>query len=452
MKSDFPKCLYPLFRKPMIEYILDTVTSLPIFHEIITVIGYKKELFEQYLSGKVQFAYQNNEYGTGSAAKAAIPFIKEEGYTLIIPADKPLLTKEILLSIIETHLKEKNDVTVVTTYDKENKHYGRILLDENDNIQEIIEYKDATFLQRINLEMNTSLYCINNKIYSKLINEIKLHDKELLLTDIIQIAYFKKLVIGKCYISKYQSFYGMNDFFDLSKMENYIRMKINENHMKNGICMVSPETITIGKEVLIEPGTIIYPNTYITGNTVIKEKAIIGPQTEIHNSIIGQKSIIKHSLIYDSVIGDNCTVGPFAHLRMNNIIQNNIRIGNFVEIKNSTIDEGTKASHLSYIGDARLGKNVNLGCGAITVNYDGKNKYQTKIGNNVFVGCNSNLIAPLNIDDNVVIAAGSTITTNIPKDAFSIARSYQITKEGYALKYPYAKKFIKNDEHDKKTK
>ncbi len=207
--------------------------------------------------------------------------------------------------------------------------------------------------------------------------------------------------------------------------------------MKNGVCLVNPETITLSSDVKIGKGTIIYPNTYITGKTIIKENSIIGPNSELHNAIIGNNTIIKHSLVYDSIIGDNCVIGPFAHLRMNNVLNNNIKIGNFVELKATSIDDNTKASHLSYCGDSIIGKNVNIGCGSITVNYDGKNKYQTKIGDNVFIGCNTNMLAPIVIEDNALIAAGSTIYENVPKNSLSIARTYQINKEGYALKYPH---------------
>lgn len=441
MNHDYPKCLLKLFRKRIIEYILETVESIQQIDKTITVIGYKKELFEELLDNRVSFAYQEHFYGTGAATIATSSLIKEAGFTLIIPADKPLLTKKILEHIINQHLSNQNDLTIATTYDETNNYYGKIFYDENHNIKEIVENTPETFIkyQSIkSLDLNTSVYCLNNKYYEKLMQILTKQsnlESEIPLTDIVNIAYQEKLKIGRVAFSDYQLFYGINDFLDLAKIENYLRMNVNIKHMKNGIYLVNPDTITIGQEVEIESGTIIHPNTYITGNTIIKEKAIIGPNTEIHNSQIGTNSIVKHSLVYDSIIGNDCLVGPFAHLRMNNLIDNNIRIGNFVEIKNSTIGANSKASHHSYIGDATIGHKVNVGCGAITVNYDGKNKYKTIVGNNVFIGCNTNLIAPLEVSDNVVIGAGSTITNNIPKDSLSIARSYQINKEGYAKKY-----------------
>jgi bifunctional UDP-N-acetylglucosamine pyrophosphorylase/glucosamine-1-phosphate N-acetyltransferase len=205
--------------------------------------------------------------------------------------------------------------------------------------------------------------------------------------------------------------------------------------MLSGVSMINPETITIGHNVIIEEGVWIYPNTTITGDTVIKRGAIIGPNSEVVDSIIHEEAEIRHSIVLQSEVGKKTTVGPFAHLRNHAVIGDNNRIGNFVEVKKSTTGEGTKAAHLIYLGDATIGSNVNFGCGSVTVNYDGVNKHQTVIGDDVFVGCNVNLIAPIKVEDNVFIAAGSTVTEDIPKGAFAIARNKQINKEDYSKNY-----------------
>ncbi len=205
--------------------------------------------------------------------------------------------------------------------------------------------------------------------------------------------------------------------------------------MLDGVAMINPETITIGHNVIIEENVVINPNTYITGNSIIKRGSKIGPNTEIHESLIGENVTCRHSLVYNSIVNENTTVGPFAHLRDGANIGPNNRIGNFVEVKKSTTGNNTKASHLAYIGDATIGKNVNFGCGSITVNFDGKNKYQTHIGDDVFIGCNVNLIAPIHIDDNTLIAAGSTLNKNVPKNSLAIARAYQVNKENYLKKW-----------------
>lgn len=208
----------------------------------------------------------------------------------------------------------------------------------------------------------------------------------------------------------------------------------------SGVNIISPETVTIASNVVIEPGVTIYPNTFITGDSRVYKGAVIGPDSEVHNSIIDENAIVRHSLITDSFVGKNTTVGPFAHLRNNTHVGDDCRIGNYVEIKNSRIGNKTKISHLTYIGDTTCGENVNWGCGTVTVNYDGKNKNKTIVGDNVFIGCNTNLIAPLKVGNNAFIAAGSTITEDVPDEAFSIARERQVTKEDYARKYEYKKK------------
>ena len=205
--------------------------------------------------------------------------------------------------------------------------------------------------------------------------------------------------------------------------------------MLNGVNIISYQTVSLDSSVIIEKGVTIYPNTCLSGNTKVYKGAIIGQDCEISNSIIDENAIIKHSLITDSYVGKNTTIGPFSHLRNNSSIGDNCRIGNFVEIKNSVIGSKTKIAHLTYIGDCKCGENVNWGCGSVTVNYDGKNKNKTIIGDNVFIGCNTNLIAPLQVGDNAFIAAGSTITNDIHSQDFSIARERQITKEDYASKY-----------------
>ncbi|NLN51159.1 MAG: bifunctional UDP-N-acetylglucosamine diphosphorylase/glucosamine-1-phosphate N-acetyltransferase GlmU, partial [Acholeplasmataceae bacterium] len=228
---------------------------------------------------------------------------------------------------------------------------------------------------------------------------------------------------------------GVNDLYQVSTAEKHLREIINRRHMENGVYMINPETITLGHDVIIEPSATILPNTTITGKSIIKAGATIGPNTEIHNSVISDNTTIKHSLVFNSFVDQDSVVGPFSHLRDRASIGPNNRIGNFVEIKNSTTGTQTKASHLSYIGDATVGSRVNFGSGSITVNYDGVQKHETIIGDDVFVGCNVNIVAPLKIADQVFIAAGSTVTKDIPKGSLSIARSRQINKEDYYSHY-----------------
>ncbi|MDE7100943.1 MAG: bifunctional UDP-N-acetylglucosamine diphosphorylase/glucosamine-1-phosphate N-acetyltransferase GlmU, partial [Anaeroplasmataceae bacterium] len=255
---------------------------------------------------------------------------------------------------------------------------------------------------------------------------------EYYLTDLI--AACSGVVLGYPIFDSFQV-QGMNDLIQLSNLETEFRKRIILNHLKNGIRMIHADSIFIGSDVEIESGVTIYPGSILLGKTKILSGAIIGPNTEINNSIIEENVICRHSVVSDSCIQKDSTIGPFAHIRMNSVIGPANRIGNFVELKNTILGEHCKASHLSYIGDTEGGKSINFGCGSITVNYDGKVKHKTEIGDGVFIGCNSNLIAPIHIASHSYIAAGSTITDDLEEEDFAIARVKQLTKKKYAGKY-----------------
>lgn len=431
---DFPKCLFPIIRRPMLSYLLDNVCGL--FDKNILVVKYKQELFEDFIKNNdynetLKMVVQCDE-STISGIYSGFLACHESSDIYIIPGDKILITKDILNNMLLKHHKKNADMTILTTFDKENNSYLRI------KDHSLIEFGELSFYEKMSLDIYTSVILIKKEVLETYFNNLKiLKNNNLSIKDLVIDVFSKNYHIETFHIDEAFLCYGINTFYDLSKVENYLRMETNKIHMRNGVCLVNPETITLSNDVKIGKGTIIYPNTYITGKTIINENSIIGPNSELHNAIVGNNTIVKHSLVYDSIIGDNCVIGPFAHLRMNNVLNNNVKIGNFVELKATSIDDNTKASHLSYCGDSIIGKNVNIGCGSITVNFDGKNKYQTKIGNNVFIGCNTNMLAPIVIEDNALIAAGSTIYENVPKNSLSIARTYQINKEGYALKYPH---------------
>lgn len=436
MKSDQPKCSFPLVKKPMVQYIIEALERSDQIHKNILVVGHKREVFEKLYSGRVLFAVQEQQLGTGHAAKMAEPLIDDrEGSTVILPGDMPLITTDIIDSLLHQHYAQKNDLTVVTTFLSDPTGYGRIVRNREGNVSRITEHKDASLSERLINEVNTGLYCVQTDLLFKTLEKINSDNAqgEFYLTDIVGLigsTPFRK--VGSYVVKDDTIVRGVNNLYELSIVESRLRMEINKKHMLNGVMMINPETITIGDSVQIEAGVSLNPNTVITGRSVIHPHAVIGPNTEIHDSIIGAHSEIRHSLVLNSQVGEFTTVGPFAHLRDGAIIGNHNRIGNFVEVKKSTTGEHTKASHLAYIGDAEFGNNVNFGCGAVTVNYDGKNKYKTIIGDNVFVGCNTNLIAPITVSDNAFIAAGSTLTIDVPEDALAIARAKQVNKENYA--------------------
>jgi bifunctional UDP-N-acetylglucosamine pyrophosphorylase/glucosamine-1-phosphate N-acetyltransferase len=386
------------------------------------------------LQDRVDFASQDIQLGTGHAVKVTKDVMGDkQGTTIIMLGDMPLVDYKVLDKVISYHIDKKNDLTVLTTKFDNPKGYGLIIRNEYGNIEAIVEHNDCTKEQKQINEVNTVIYVVDNQKLFIAVDKIKKNKNkgEYYLTDIIEIMRDEHKV-GTFVLWDNQKVMGINDLYSVSIAEKYLRDLINRGHMINGVSMINPETITIGHDVTIEQNVTIYPNTYITGGSIIKTGAKIGPNTEIHSSTIHENVKVKHSLVFDSIVHKGTTIGPFAHLRNGAEIGEENRIGNFVEVKKSSTGKNTKAAHLAYIGDSETGKNVNFGCGSITVNYDGINKHKTIIGDDVFIGCNTNLVAPLEVGDNVFIAAGSTVTKNVPKGALAIARNRQINKADYS--------------------
>ncbi|HRY77807.1 MAG TPA: bifunctional UDP-N-acetylglucosamine diphosphorylase/glucosamine-1-phosphate N-acetyltransferase GlmU [Candidatus Izemoplasmatales bacterium] len=436
MKTELPKCAYPLIRKPMIAYIVENIRISHVLDQIIVVVGHKREVIQEILGDTVEYAVQTEQLGTGHAVMMAKDLVTDpDGDTMILPGDMPLVDDIVIEKVWKEHLERRHDMTVVTTHLDDPSGYGRIIRNESGYLDAIVEHHEATLGQRAIDEINTGLYVVKNHLLfdalSRITNENSKH--EYYLTDIVNILKNDGRVIGTYNLKESYKAMGVNDLYALSVAEAKLRLKINRHHMLNGVAMINPETITIGHNVLIEENVVILPNTFITGNSVIRRGAQIGPNTEIHESTIGERVVCRHSLVYNSIVHEDTTVGPFAHLRDGANIGPHNRIGNFVEVKKSSTGEHTKASHLAYIGDATCGSRVNFGCGAVTVNYDGKQKYQTFIGDDVFIGCNVNLIAPIRIEDDSFIAAGSTLTQNVPEGSLAIARAYQVNKPNYMM-------------------
>lgn len=441
MKTDMPKCAFPLLKKPMVEYIIEALEKINI-DQIICVVGHKKEVLIDILGNRVKYAYQSEQLGTGHAVKCAKDLITGDGYTIILPGDTPLIDEDILNQLISMHITSKNDFTIGTILLDNPFGFGRIVRNENGNIIKITEEKDASSIVKQIKEINTGLFCIDNKLLLESLEKITNNNAkgEYYLTDIVEIL-APKAKIGSFTIQDTYKLNGINDLYTLSCVERNFKNTILKKHMLNGVNIVNPDTVTIGSDVEIGSGTIIYPGTMIMGHTIIGHNCEVGPNSEVMNGIMQDNSKLVHSMCYDSTISENATVGPFSHLRMNTIVGEDDRIGNFVEIKNSILGPKTNVAHLTYIGDTDCGGGVNFGCGTVTVNYDGKNKFRTTIGNNVFIGCNTNLIAPVTVGSNAMIAAGSTITDSIDDDDFAIARAKQVTKKGYAKNYDFKKKY-----------
>ena len=435
MKTEMPKCAFPLLKKPMIEYVVDALKKAKL-DSTICVIGHKKEIFEELLKDKVSYAIQEEQLGTAHAVLMTKEFVKEDGYSVIVPGDKPLIDDEMINNLIKAHLKNGNDLTVGVHYVDNPKGFGRILRDENLNVVRVIEDRDASAAEKKIREVNSGVYCVNNKLLFEAISQTSNENArhEYYLSDIVRILASNHKVDTYTFDDSFK-LNGINDLPTLAMFEEDLKREINLKHMMNGVYLMNPDTIVISPDAKIGSGTTIYPGCMIMGNTKIGKNCVVGPYTETMNAVFEDNVTCKQSVVYDSKILSGATVGPFTHLRMNSTVGVNDRIGNFVEMKNSTLGEKTNVAHLTYIGDTTCGNHVNWGCGTVTVNYDGKNKHKTIIGDNVFIGCNTNLIAPIKVASDSFIAAGSTVTYNIEQGEFVIARTRQEAKRGYADKY-----------------
>lgn len=437
MKMDLPKCAVEILGKPMIEYLVDTLDKVNL-NQVICVVGYKKEKMMEILKDRVTYAIQQEQLGTANAVQCALEFLDDDGYCVILPGDTPLIDEDILNQLIDTHLKNHNQLTLATIFLDIPTGYGRIVRKDDGTILKIVEESEATYIEKAIKEVNTGIYCIENACLKEALQKIPFHlkKKEYYLTDIAEIIPF----VGSFTIEDNYKIRGINDLSTLCAIENECRKKIIEKNLKNGVHLIQPDTIQIGMDVTIGEGTTIYPGCVIMGKTRIGKSSVIGPYSELVHVDIADGVTIRQSVVQNSQIGKHSQIGPYAHIRMNTLIGEECRIGNYVEIKNSVIGNHTKVAHLTYIGDTDCGSDVNWGCGCVTVNYDGKTKFRTIIGDHVFIGCNSNLIAPIHIESNSFIAAGSTITEDMNEGDFAIARARTIIKKDYASKYNCQKK------------
>ncbi len=426
MKSDIPKVLHPLCGIPMIQYVVETAKKLG-SEEIVTVINKNHELVRDFLKDKTSIAIQKKALGTADALRAGIRAIKKLAPTLIINGDTPLVREETLKRFIKRHKKEQGSISILSFIAEDPSSYGRIIRDKAGDVIAIREQIDATPEEKKIKEVNSGIYIIEPEALGllKLIKK-NINKGEYFLTDIVSIGVRKGLKIRAYPVAEEEDLLGINTRKDLSIASAIMRKRINEGFMLEGVTLINPDHTYIEKDVRIGRDTVIYPGAQIEGKSVIGDKCIIYQNVRISNSIIGNLVVIKESsAIEDSVIQDGSQIGPFAHLRPGTRIEKNVKIGNFVEVKKSSIGEGTKAMHLTYIGDAEIGRNVNVGAGTITCNYDGLKKYKTLIEDNVFIGSDTQLVAPVKVCRGAYIGAGSTITKDVPEDSLALSRTPQ---------------------------
>lgn len=442
MQSKLYKVLHKVCDRTMVELVLDSLNDLEM-QEVITVVGHGAERVREVLGDRTKFVLQAEQLGTAHAVKVAKDELRDkEGTTIVMYGDTPLIRSETINSMLDHHENTNAKATVLTAIAGDPFAYGRIIRDVNGKLVKIVEEKDATEQEKKIKEINSGIYCFDNKLLFEMLEKVKNDNKqgEYYLPDVLGLIREQKEIIETYLCEDFDETFGVNDRVALAYAENVMRNRINTKHMLAGVTLVDPTNTYIAPNAVIGRDTTIYPNVTIKSNTIIGEDCQIKPNSYLENAKIGNGVKVLSSTISDSKIGDFTSVGPYAHIRNNCDLGEHVRIGNFVELKNTTYGDGSKTAHLSYLGDAEIGNNTNIGCGTITVNYDGKNKYKTKIGNDAFIGCNSNLIAPLEIGDGAVVAAGTTVTENAPDDTLVIARVKQENKMGYAKKMPAGRK------------
>lgn len=420
MKSKTIKVLHKLAGKSMLQHLIDTVTKMS-SEKTVTVIGYQGEKVKESIKGEnLSYVYQHNQKGTGHAVLQAKDELTDfNGNTLVLYGDAPLLTRETLQKMVETHNESQASATILSTCLDDPTGYGRIVRDEDDNFLKIVEQSDLSSQAEEDInEINTGICVFDNQKLFEALDKVEPDNEqgEYYLTDVFSILLSEGAKVEVMITEDPEETIGINDRVRLAEAEQIIRRRINERVMRSGVTLINPATTFIDEDVEIGQDTIVHPFTHIEGKTVIGEDVVIGPHTRIQNAKIGDKVNITQSTILDSTIHEKVKVGPFAYIRPGNEIHAEAKIGDFVELKKSTIGKGSKVPHLSYVGDAQVGENCNIGAGTITANYDGENKHKTKLGNGVFIGSNSTLVAPVELKDGASTGAGSVVTKDVPND------------------------------------
>lgn len=424
MRSNLPKVAHRVAGRAMIAHLVKTVRAAGI-EQIIVVVGHGREHVEEILAGEnVTFVVQEEQLGTGHALMQAKDAARGES-VLVLAGDTPLLRPQTLAGLIALHEQSQAPAAVLTTRVKDPGGYGRVLRGEQGEFLRIVEEKDASQKEKAIDEINSGIYCFNRELVFKALSGIGTQNAqgEYYLTEALEVIKRDNNKVEICLSDVEEEIYGVNDRVQLAQVEGIMRRRINQELMAQGVAMIDPASTFVDADVKIGPDTVILPFTIIEGRCSIGSSCEIGPSTRISNSTIGDRVTIESSRINQACIGNACTIGPFAYLRPETVLRDNVKVGDFVEIKKSIIDDGSKVPHLSYVGDAQIGKGVNVGAGTITCNYDGVNKYPTILEDGVFIGSNTNLIAPIRVGKNASTGAGSSLSRDVPADTLAVERA-----------------------------
>ena len=439
MKSDLPKVLHQLGGRTLVQRVLESCVQLQPSRRLI-IVGYGADLVRDSLQKTdtqpgLEFVEQTEQLGTGHAIQQLLPYLKDfTGDLLVLNGDVPLLRPDTLEQLIKIHKENGNGATLLAAHFPNPTGYGRVFCDSQNLVNQIVEERDCTDAQRQNHRINAGVYCFNWPQLAKILPDLKADNdqQEYYLTDTVH--HLDKVMAVD--VADYREILGVNSRKHLANSYRVLQDWVKTDWMAAGVTIIDPDSVTIDDTVKLETDVIIEPQTHLRGNTIIQTGSRIGPGSLIENSQIGKNVTVQFSVVSDSVVADRTRIGPYAHLRGHAKVGEQCRVGNFVELKNTEVGNRTNISHLSYIGDATLGDKVNIGAGTITANYDGVKKHRTTIGDRTKTGANSVLVAPLTLGNDVTVAAGSTITDDVPDDSLVIARERQIIKPGWRLESP----------------
>ena len=430
MRSDLPKVLQPLAHKPLLGYVIDASMAFKP-KQLLVVYGYGGDLVKQtFPSHTIQWVEQKEQLGTGHAVQLAIPLIHDEGNTLILYGDVPLIDEHIIKRLIE---KGQKNLAVLTFIKEDPKGYGRIVREHN-QIKKIVEEKDCDESQKKIKEINTGIMCAPNHLLKNWLGRLNNQNsqKEYYLTDIVGLSIEDHIEVLSESADNEVSITGINSKSELAAMERSYQLMTAQKLMEQGVTIMDPNRLDIRGEVVAGQDVTIDVGCIFEGKVILGNHVKVAAYSHIKDSSIGDHTSIEpYSHIVDSSVGTHCRIGPFARLRPGTKLQNHVHIGNFVEIKNSEVNDKTNINHLSYVGDSLVGKSVNIGAGTITCNYDGANKHPTTIEDDVFIGSNTALVAPVTIGKGATIAAGSTITKDAPPGDLTVSRGKQTSISGW---------------------
>lgn len=414
MRSNLPKVLHTLLGKPMINYAVELAQSVTGYQPVV-IVGHQAQAVQEKLGEHITYVLQEPQLGTAHAVQQAQPILEGKAdYVLITAADMPLFTAETFNRLIETQKGNKGPITMITVYNENPHGFGRVIKNRDGYVQAIVEEAQATPEQLKIRELNAGVYCIDANWLWSALSRVPLSPKgEYYLTDVVGIAVSDGLTVAAIQLEDPAEAIGINTRVHLAEAEAILRERINREWMLAGVTILDPLSSYIEPDVVIGQDTIIYPNTFLQGNTRVGNACEIGPNSILRNTQVGDRCKILASVLEDAVVENDVDMGPFAHLRSGAHLADHVHMGNFGEVKNSYLGKGAKMGHFSYIGDATIGENVNIGAGTITCNYDGKKKNHTEIADNVFIGSDTMLVAPLELGEGSMTGAGSVVTKNV---------------------------------------